>query len=193
MVKNPPAGDTGWIPGLGRSPGEGNGNPLQYSCLKIPWTEEPGGLYSPQDCKRVRHNSGAKQQEQQQSLSFPLFIFLLESRWQWRIPWLLGPSGATALIPAEGPVRSATAAGALSVKTQQLFQDKPWNSQKQFYTKDFGTICVCCQTFTETIVFDDWFGIDKCMKTNRMVSPAMTTDSSTFRIYTSTVSLHVCS
>ena len=36
MVKNPPAGDTGWIPGLGRSPGEGNGNPLQYSCLENP-------------------------------------------------------------------------------------------------------------------------------------------------------------
>ena len=35
MVKIPPAnaGDTGSIPGLGRSPGEGNGNPLQYSCL----------------------------------------------------------------------------------------------------------------------------------------------------------------
>ena len=25
-------------------PGEGNGNPLQYSCLENPWTEEPGGL-----------------------------------------------------------------------------------------------------------------------------------------------------
>ena len=30
------AGDLGLIPGLGRSPGEGNGNPLQYSCLKNP-------------------------------------------------------------------------------------------------------------------------------------------------------------
>ena len=29
-----PAGDPGSIPGLGRSPGEGNGNPLQYSCLE---------------------------------------------------------------------------------------------------------------------------------------------------------------
>jgi len=28
------AGDAGSIPGLGKSPGEGNGNPLQYSCLK---------------------------------------------------------------------------------------------------------------------------------------------------------------
>ena len=36
MVKNLPvsAGDTGLIPALGRSPGEGNGNPLQYSCLE---------------------------------------------------------------------------------------------------------------------------------------------------------------
>ena len=34
VVKNPPAktGDEGSIPGLGGSPGEGNGNPLQYSC-----------------------------------------------------------------------------------------------------------------------------------------------------------------
>ena len=30
------AGDPGWIPGSERSPGEGNGNPLQYSCLKNP-------------------------------------------------------------------------------------------------------------------------------------------------------------
>ena len=29
-------GDLGLIPGLGRSPGEGNGNPLQYSCLETP-------------------------------------------------------------------------------------------------------------------------------------------------------------
>ena len=38
VVKNPPAsvGDTGSIPGSGRSPGEGNGNPLQYSCLENP-------------------------------------------------------------------------------------------------------------------------------------------------------------
>ena len=33
--------DVDSIPGLGRSPGGGNGNPLQYSSLEIPWTEEP--------------------------------------------------------------------------------------------------------------------------------------------------------
>ena len=51
-VKNPPAdaGDTedvGLLPGLGRSPGEGHGNPLQYSCPENPpWGEEAGGLQS---------------------------------------------------------------------------------------------------------------------------------------------------
>ena len=38
------AGDPGLIPGSGKSPGEGNGKPLQYSCLENPMTEEPGGL-----------------------------------------------------------------------------------------------------------------------------------------------------
>ena len=37
------AGDPGSIPGWGRSPGEGNGNPLQCSCPGISRTEEPGG------------------------------------------------------------------------------------------------------------------------------------------------------
>ena len=38
MVKNPAAnaGDMGLIPGLGKSSREGNGNPLQYSCLENP-------------------------------------------------------------------------------------------------------------------------------------------------------------
>ena len=48
MIKNPP-GNTGsmdLIPGLGRSPEEGNGNSLQYSCLRNSMTEEPGGLQS---------------------------------------------------------------------------------------------------------------------------------------------------
>ena len=60
VIKNLPANvgearDVGSIPGLGRFPGGGQGNPLQYSYLEIPWTEEPGGLQStgPQ---RVRRN-----------------------------------------------------------------------------------------------------------------------------------------
>ena len=48
MVKNPPAnaGDTGSIFGSGRSPGEGNGNPLQYSCAwEITRTEEQATVH----------------------------------------------------------------------------------------------------------------------------------------------------
>ena len=45
VVKNPPvnAGNAGSIPGSGRSPGEGNGNPFQYLVWEMPQTEEPGG------------------------------------------------------------------------------------------------------------------------------------------------------
>ena len=49
------AGNLGLIPRLGRRPGEGNGNPLQYSCLENLWTEEPGGLQS-MGLQRVRHH-----------------------------------------------------------------------------------------------------------------------------------------
>ena len=67
MVKNPraKAGDSDSIPGSGRFLGEGNGNPLQYSCLKITWTEEPGGLQSI-GLQRVRvgHNLATKQRQQ---------------------------------------------------------------------------------------------------------------------------------
>ena len=40
------AGEVGSIPGLGLCPGGGHGNPLQYSCLENPWTEECGRLQS---------------------------------------------------------------------------------------------------------------------------------------------------
>jgi len=49
VVKNPPAdvGDASLNPGLGRSPGEGNGNPLQYSSLgNLVDRKEPGRLQS---------------------------------------------------------------------------------------------------------------------------------------------------
>ena len=61
MVKNPlaNAGDAGLIPGLERSPGEGNGKPLQYSCLGNPmdrgvWRATVHGA------GRVRHDLATK-------------------------------------------------------------------------------------------------------------------------------------
>ena len=48
-------GDLGPIPGLGRSPGKGHGNPLQFLPRESPWTEEPGRLQS-MGLQRVRHD-----------------------------------------------------------------------------------------------------------------------------------------
>ena len=69
MVKSPPvnarnARDVGLIPGSGRPPGEGNGNPLQYSCLENPmdrgaWQAMVHGV-----TKRVGHNLLTKQKQQ---------------------------------------------------------------------------------------------------------------------------------
>ena len=60
VVKNPlaSAGDTrniGSIPGSGRSPGEGNGNPLQYSCLENS-TDEGAGRLQSMGSQRVGHD-----------------------------------------------------------------------------------------------------------------------------------------
>ena len=60
MVKDLPANardvrDSGSIPGLGRSPGEGNGNAFQYSCLENPIDREAWGLQSI-GSQRVRHD-----------------------------------------------------------------------------------------------------------------------------------------
>ena len=62
MVKNmlTNAGHVGSMPGSGRSPGEGNGNPLQYSSWEIPWTEESGGLQS-MGSQRVRYDLVTRQ------------------------------------------------------------------------------------------------------------------------------------
>ena len=46
-------GDLGSIPGLGRSPGGGHGNPLQYSCLDNPHGQEEPAGYSPWGCKEL--------------------------------------------------------------------------------------------------------------------------------------------
>ena len=45
------AGDLGSIPGLGRSPGGGHGNPLQYSCLENSRGQRSLAGYSPWGCK----------------------------------------------------------------------------------------------------------------------------------------------
>ena len=61
MVQNPPdtagdARDVGLTPGLGRSPGGGHGNPLQYSCLKNPHGQRSLAGYRPWGHKELDMN-----------------------------------------------------------------------------------------------------------------------------------------
>ena len=69
MVRNPPAsaGEAGSIPGSGRSPGGGNGNPLQYACLENPMD---GGAWwaTGQGVARVRHDRVTNEQRRQTSV-----------------------------------------------------------------------------------------------------------------------------
>ena len=53
------AGDLGLIPGLGRSPGAGPGNPPSILAWRIQWTEEPGGLQG-MESQRVGHDWATK-------------------------------------------------------------------------------------------------------------------------------------
>ena len=81
MVKNLPAkaGDIGSTPGLGRSSGEENGNPLQYSCLGYP-TDRRAWWSTIYGSQRVGHDSATKQQ-QQQSFSYSFMKSALMDLW----------------------------------------------------------------------------------------------------------------
>ena len=71
------AGDTSFIPGSGRFPGEKNVNTLQYSCLENPIDRGARGLQSLWS-QRVRHNLATKQQQVTRNLfPFPPFLALV--------------------------------------------------------------------------------------------------------------------
>ena len=71
VLKNPPAnaGNASSIPGSGRSSGEGNGNPLQYSCLENPrgggawWAAIYGVAQSQTRLKRLSSSSSGREME----------------------------------------------------------------------------------------------------------------------------------
>ena len=70
VVKNPPAkaGGTGPIPGSGRSPGEGNGSPVQDSCLGNPRNRRAWQLHSV-GSQRAGNNLATNQQQRDQTRS----------------------------------------------------------------------------------------------------------------------------
>ena len=82
-------GDPGSIPGSGRSPGEGNGNPLQYSCLENPMD---GGAWWATVHRVTKSPTGLS--------TFTFHFHALEkemaphsSTLAWRIPWTEEPGG----------------------------------------------------------------------------------------------------
>ena len=98
VVKNPPAnaGDAASFLGLGRSPGEGNGYPLQYSCLGNPTVQRSLEGYSPQGHKRVRYNLVTKQQR---SESHFMYLVCCMRKWQPTPVFLPGePQGRGSLV-----------------------------------------------------------------------------------------------
>ena len=79
MVKNLPtnardAGDAGLIPGWGRSPGVGNGNPLQYSCLENPMDRGAWRATVHGGSQRVRHGLVTKHTQWLCRLLYDLII-----------------------------------------------------------------------------------------------------------------------
>ena len=107
-------GDPGSIPGLGRSPGEGNGNPIQYACLENPrdrgswWAAVCGVAQSRTQLKRLSSSSSSSRASliaqlvknppamQENLVQFLVWEDPLEkgmatysSVFTWRIPWTL--------------------------------------------------------------------------------------------------------
>ena len=94
VVKNLPAnsGDVGSVPGSERSPGEGNGNPLQYSRLENPM--DRGGLPSV-GLQRIKHDLVIKEQQQQQFNKWNLLLSSSSSYLFREVPCAEGYAGVS--------------------------------------------------------------------------------------------------
>ena len=125
------AGDLGLIPGSGRSPGRGHGNPLQYSCLeKSPWTEEPGRLKS-MGSQRVRHSwvtkhsTGVEQRATPKESCFTLRLQSLSAYSWWPIS-----CGDKAGFPLHMPPPCLTDATSQSVPTVTSLEGHIFNMER---------------------------------------------------------------
>ena len=98
------SGDLGWIPGLGRSPGGGHGNPLQYSCLENPKHRgaRRATVHGMAESEMPQHNA-------QHSVATP--SLLTEQAQIWRTILKTHPRDAMfhcRLSGSEGPLRAYT-------------------------------------------------------------------------------------
>ena len=155
----------GSIPGSGRSPREGNGYPLQYSCQRIPWTEEPGGLQS-MGSQRVGHGWADRQTDKQLTVSgtnnyMPsvtksqirslhnslIILYHISARlwvWPWKGTYFLCPSQLPYLLSPHHPVPD----GAGGIKRQLVYFDwkfgaEPNHVQSTLTHQVFMLHCFC--------------------------------------------------
>ena len=113
--------------------GEGNGNPLQYSCLKIPWTEEPGGLQS-MGSRRVGHDWAS---------SLWLFTFMhWKRKWQPTPVFLPGESQGRGSLVGCRPWGRTESDTTEATEQQQLYR-RPW----------------CCSSRAVTLSLTSWVSI----------------------------------
>ena len=132
VVKNLPAnaGDLCSIPGLGRSPGEGNGNPLLYPCLGNPMDR---GAWRALGSLTVRHNLATTMCQCQSTVSRGGWLSLVWRLWLWR--WV----GREQTVQME-----SFATASLTQSIQRKLFDFPlmlpvWRSQTQWHQSVVGT------------------------------------------------------
>ena len=141
-VKDSPASvrDSDSIPEVGRSPGGGNGHPLQYILVwNIPWTEEPGGLQS-SGPQRMRPDWATEQQPSPQHCLRP------SCRLSSAALLLSLPRPRT--VPPRVPKRACT-------RNMNSFTEPPWteaslvNRSPSELCKELLSVCVLSQPFQQ--------------------------------------------
>ena len=118
VVKSPPASardikNMGSIPGLGRSPGGGNGNPIQYFCLESPMGRGAGGLQSMR-LQRVRHNC----------INLAYTIGFIQGKTVLSYDWDSGTLSEQVKFNRKKPGSASTLIGTLSCKTSVTLLQK---------------------------------------------------------------------
>ena len=144
-------GDPGSIPGLGRSRGEGNGNPLQYSCLKNSMHRGTWwATYSPWDCKEADMTEWL-------TILYLLVIYLLKNHCGRNIPQPMVTLNLAVSVSKRGqtPTESLSLSYLLDVDGPHITYSsvpKQWSEfQICFYTKGGPSsiilflICECAQ------------------------------------------------
>ena len=130
------AGDPGLIPGPGRFPGEGNGYPLQYSCLENSITEESGRLQS-MGSQRVRHDWACTHTYRESPpVQYAHLVPCPEPRILWGFPCgsagkeSVCNAGDPGMIPGSGRSSGEGNGNPLQYSSLANSKDRPWGCKR---------------------------------------------------------------